>query len=251
MPMGTMYKAPAPVKIRKKKLPFASKRIDASQNKAIQNLQKKVRELDQDTEVKWKDTQIDGNVATPVTTCVLLNGVAQSAGASSAITRIGDKVQATSIQFRYNFLMDPDNLIGNIVRMIIFWDRQPNGATPLFSDVLDVTTITSAASNTVYAPYNLKNAPRFKILYDKMDVLNVQQDLTVVAGNVTAAIQVASHPRHGKIPLKRIVNYGLNTGGTITDISSNALFCLFLSDIGAASQPPVIVSGWRFLFKDA
>lgn len=235
-------------RFKKKKLPFAPKKIDADQNKAIANLQKKVKELDQDTEVKWKDTQIDGNVATPVTTCILLNGIAQG---TTALLRVGDKVQATSIQFRYNFLTDFDNLNANIVRMIIFWDRQPNGATPLFSDVLDVTTITSAASNTVYAPYNLKNAPRFKILYDKMDVLNVQQSFTEAAGTVTSAIAVASHPRHGKIPLKRIVNYGLGVAGTIADISANALYCLFLSDIGAASQPPVIVSGWRFLFKDA
>lgn len=239
-------------RFRKKPLPHASKKVDAEQNKRIEGIEKKIKTIDRDIEVKWKDIINDTFVMTPVSVCQLLNPLAQG---NSAITRIGDKVQSTSIQGRYAVFNDNDNLVPNIWRVIIFWDRGPKGAVPLVSDVLDLTTITSAAANTVYAPYNLKNVPRFKILYDLSGMLQVNQQLTTVLSGATttttAVLTQGSNIYHFKIPLKRIVNYGLANAGDITDISQNALYALYLSDIPSGSQPPAIVIGTRFLFKDA
>lgn len=248
MPMGQMYRAAAPRKKVIGKLPMPRTNVDAKQNVAIKNLQKKVRRINNEIEVKWKDTQVDVQAMTPVAVPVLLNPLVQG---DTSITRTADTIKATSIQMRGSVLLDADNLSGNICRVIIFWDRQPNGVAPVFSDVLDTTTITSATSNTIYAPYNLKNAPRFKILYDKAKAINVMQDLTTAAGTVVSAVPCTSSYWKAKIPLNRECNYGLGNAGTIADISSNALFVLLLSDIPAASQPPNFTGGFRFLFHDA
>lgn len=239
-------------RFKKKQLPHASKKVDAEQNKRIEGIEKKIKTIDRDIEVKWKDVMNDTFIMSPVSIVDLLNPLAQG---NTSITRLGDKVQATSIQGRYCVFNDNDNLVPNIWRVIIFWDRGPKGAAPIFSDILDTTTMTSAASNTVYAPYNLKNVPRFKILYDQSGIIQVNQQLTtVLAGattTTTAVLTQSSNVYHFKIPLKRIVNYGLGNAGTVADISQNGLFGLYLSDIPAASQPPAIVIGTRFLFKDA
>lgn len=247
MPMGQMQNVTAHNRFKKKPLPFVSKRIDAAQNKKIEYLEKKILQQKLEEEVKWKDTIQDPLAITPVTVCQLLNPLSQG---DTQITREGGKVQATSIQGRYIVTTDADNLQGNVCRIIIFWDSQANGTTPQFSDVLDTTTITSAAANTIYAPYNLNKVPRFKILYDKTLVLNPELDLTTAAGTVVSAVPRSSPMHKFKIPLKRIVNYGLGNAGDATDISTNSLWGLYLSDIPAASQPPSITIGTRFLFKD-
>lgn len=248
--MGTMYRAPVN-KYRSKPLPHASKKIDAEQNKKIINLEKKVRRINVGEESKWKDTLHNGLALTPAPISLsLLNGFVQGVADSN---RIANKVQAMSVQFKGAVLMDPDCLIGAICRIIIFWDHTPNGVAPAFSDVLDTTTVTSASANTVFAPYNLDNQPRFKILKDKMFTLNGQteQRVVVATGTTDQLIPAASHPVKFKIPLKRMCNYGLGNAGTIADISSGALYGMYLSTIPTGSQPPVLYAGIRFLYRDA
>lgn len=240
-------------KFQKKKMPHAAKKIDASQNSRIMSIEKKIKDMENDPELKWWDHQIELLAASPVTVPVNINPLLQG---TTSTTRLANRVQATSVQGRYTFIQDENSLAPYTGRVIVFWDKGPKGAACATTDLLDLTTITSANSNTVYAPYNLKNAPRFKILYDKSFTVNPivafsqENNASGTPNDIITFVPVQSHPYHFKIPLKRVVNYGLGNAGTIADISQNALYVVCLSDIAVGADPPQMTGGFRFIYKD-
>lgn len=197
-------------------------------------------------ELKWKDTLLSGVEMTsdPASTqLVLLNGLSQG---DTSITREGNNTTFTSLQFRAEVFSTITNLVATFYRIIIFRDNQPNGAGPLAGNLLDITTITPY----IYAPYNLKYAERFKVLYDYSGVINPQVELTVTAG-ATTEVMAVSHKLKFRKKLSTITNYGLGNAGTVADISKHSFYILLMSDqTDASGLGPSINAGIRMIFKD-
>lgn len=162
----------------------------------------------------------------------------------------GDKINSTSLWFNVFFNSDPDEVVPTPVRLIIFWDKQANLATPVITGdgsntvcLLDIGAGTTLAP-AIRAPPNVHQKQRFTIIYDQTrDLLptgTASGGTTYIPGGATF---------RGKLKLNRLVTYGPNVG-TIAGISSNALYALFLSDGGATTSAGVSGS-FRFNYKDA
>ena len=127
-----------------------------------------------------------------------LNDVAQG---TTAITRIGRKILMKSVLVQGLLATNT----GNSARVLIVYDRQPNGALPAATDVL--------TSNTIMAAQNLDNRDRFLILADIMPYDQVEN--------------ISNPSANSGFGYKRYIKCNLETiysgnAGTIADIMSGS-----------------------------
>lgn len=215
-----------------------NRKRDNSTRKKVINIDKRVKRIQSKEEIKFADVYQNGVSigTTPVLTA--LNLVASGTDDNN---RIGDSVHATSIQGRYDFISASAALAPTIIRMIVFWDRQPNGFAPTVSNVLDLSTI----SSSLYAPYHRSYQKRIKIIYDKVIVINPNIGGTT-SGTTDALVPMAIYKRF-KRKLNREVKYN-DVSATITTIQTNSLYLLQVSNNN--TNPPLVVAGYRFYYKD-
>jgi len=169
---------------------------------------------------------------TVITSSCLL--IAQGTGESQ---RIGRRITIRSIQWRYDLILPFTTSVSNhdIVRIIVYQDKQTNGATASISDVLETDQYQSY--------YNLANKNRFRILYDR----RITQNVAAAAGDgstndtISNAYQGTWNKRVN-IP----VEYS-GTGGALTDLRSNNIGIMLLSKNGGS----ILLSKMRIRFSDS
>jgi hypothetical protein len=159
---------------------------------------------------------------------------------TTAITRIGRKAVIKSLKLNYTVQLpmqtgESDPKHGDTVRMIVFIDKQANGATAAVTDILE-----SAAWKSYY---NLANSDRFQILLDKYHNLNY----------LTLAADQANNFDQGEVEKHYLRNFKLNmpvefssTTGAITEIRSNNIGILWISNHAEAH----VFMRWRLRFTD-
>lgn len=164
-----------------------------------------------------------------------INNIAQDTTES---TRIGRACTLTSFHMRWTvkvpYVNDaalPSN--GDSVRMIIYIDKQCNGATAAVTDILETADIHSFR--------NLANSNRFRVLSDKITLLNYTNITSEAPGTVTC------HAYSKEMTMNKTVNIPLEFNGitgALTEIRSNNVGILLISENGAASMGGIV--RWRF-----
>ncbi|QBX89313.1 capsid protein [Apis mellifera virus-15] len=224
--------------------------------KRIKNLEKKVTEIKNDEELKWVDTLVNSQPITPNGFLLLLNHVNQGnlAGGVAAVgARIGNVIDCTSLQYRLR-IQPSANSTNAVVRVIIFWDIQADQQSPTVAGssdslaLLDNTAAQVVSTNNfnVYSPYNYNMIEAYRVIYDKLFIINVDNPSAGVynsTGDSTSGLWIDT----GKIKLSRKTKYATTTG-TATDINTNALWMCILSD--STANEPVMRGCFRLYFKD-
>lgn len=85
----------------------------------------------------------------------LLNPCAQG---TTSVTRAGRRITMSSLDYRFQASLAATTAGSSPVRILIVYDKQPNGALAAVTDIVAV--------NTIDSPMNLNNARRFKVLVD-------------------------------------------------------------------------------------
>lgn len=173
-------------------------------------------------------------LATPTYTngWFLLNGVNQG---SAAINRLGRDVINKHLMVA-GYLQPIALTNSEVVRIMVFWDKECIGASPALTDVISGF---GSSGNYPYDPVSRDNDKRFIVLHDKLYSCN---NLMPAAGTSTV------YPFRFDIPLKyRKTNYYNVTGtGVIANIEQGALYILFISNNSGAE----CVFNWELAFKD-
>lgn len=146
----------------------------------------------------------------------------------------------------------PPTTPSRLLRCLVVYDKQPNGAVHNVTDVL--------LENTTQSHQNLDNKLRFDVLYDKI------KKVPLFAGPAVAGSAGVGSPLlwHFNVNLKnRKTTYKQATDGTgvIADITAGSLFMWFITDPSTTTIPtgtasaqgcPVIASTstYRLKFKD-
>jgi len=139
-------------------------------------------------------------------------------------TRIGNKICVTNFNFKGSVALNTKvSALAHRVRYIFGWDLQANGAQIVASDILKYYTATPAGE-LMNAFRNLDQVERFKIIKDKIVVLN---PLATNAGTITQHEVPFKCSWRGDMP----VHYS-STAGAITELRSANLFLLIFSDGG-------------------
>ncbi len=176
-------------------------------------------------ELKFHDVDLDDAiVATGGTITPSINLIAQGVTES---TRVGRKCVLRKVQWRYDIDLPAESDQGDvgqgdIVRVIMYIDKQANGATAAVTDILE--------SADYQAFRNLTNTGRFRILMDKTHSINRRVAATDGANTSTSPEVVT-----GTFTLFKTINLALEFSagtGAITEIRSNNLGVLLISREG-------------------
>lgn len=185
-------------------------------------------------ELKLIDTAAAGYVCDTTGTVTLMNGVAQG---TDFTNRIGRKYTNTSIQLEGS-IQPLDTTTGPTkCRVMVIYDKQPNGSLPAITDVL-----TASTSN---AFMNLNNRDRFIVIH--------QENVTIGGVSNVATQSFAQAPSVYNVSVfKKIKMETINdgTGAGIGDIQSGSIFLLTIGD-QAAGAGGSFVGALRVRFSDA
>lgn len=158
-------------------------------------------------EVKNIDTvPATGTFATATGTLTFLNGTTQGAAATN---RLGRQFKMVSLLVRGTIQMAPTTTGSSGFRLIVFYDKQVNGAAPTAAQLL--------ATDSIDGLMNLDNSRRFKILCDE------QRDCIGTAGP-----QALSFNIYRKMNLQTECNTG--STGNVGDIQTGSVYALTYSN---------------------
>ncbi len=179
-------------------------------------------------ELKFLDTQ---QVTTLITQSIItlkdsINKVAQN---TSETGRIGRNIVLKKIMFKGELNLQSQSGVDAVfdsndhVRLILYLDKQTNGAIAAVADILETTGVGSQNSFR-----NLANSKRFVILYDKKWELHANISEGVGATFQSAAVTV---------PVEFFMNVNLpiefdSTTGGISEMQSNNIGFIAVSEFG-------------------
>lgn len=151
----------------------------------------------------------------------LINGVAQG---TDYTDRIGRKITMKSIFSKFFLLPNSttNQVNGNIVRVMVFYDTQTNAAAPTVADVLQ-----TAAYD---APINLSNRDRFKVILDKYYTMGAA---VYTAGSLTSGAPFPAYCKKFKKCSLEVIFGG--TGATVGSIQSGGLFMLTIAAVDSVT----------------
>lgn len=166
-----------------------------------------------------------------------LNLIAQG---TTEKTRIGRKCVIKSINWHWNITLPPSTAAadaGDNVRVMLILDKQANGAVPVVLDILELEQ---------YQEFrNLANSGRFQVLYDRT------YPVLASAGSGRGSTDTLSYGEgHLVGTFYKKCNIPIEFSGVtgaITEIRSNNLIALFISESGKAT----FGSRMRLRFSDA
>ncbi len=179
-----------------------------------------IRSADQ-SEIKYIDaTTFAGQVLTTTMTTTYMSAVSQGTNASN---RVGIETVSLRVDYRLNFVVGDAT---NVIRFMVLYDSQPNGATFSQTDLFINNGVASQFPQWEYKE-------RFAILHDEFFSLDTYNPQVTKVGSV---------------PINRKTRYS-GSSNAITAARTGAIFVVFLSDSNAVPQPTV--SGdIRYWFRD-
>ncbi len=184
-------------------------------------------------ETKFKDVAITAD-STPVagtSVVTYLSGTTQAVGGDGNM-RLGNSLEAQSIQIRGNVTAAAGQVLGGIYRMIVFQATTDiDGVLPVVDDLLDTDDVNSLRL--------FEKMSTFRVLYDKRFVLNQ---------NDTALTMIKSHDKFLRFNRPIKITYA-DTGSTIADAIKNHLFLVRMTN-GIAAVQPVWTLKVRMTWKD-
>lgn len=179
-----------------------------------------------DTELKFHDVDIDDASISAAGTILNSGSVNLIAQGVTESTRIGRKCVIKSINWRYALQFNETDGVSDatdpdIVRVIMYLDRQANGATATVTGILEADNFQSFN--------NLANKSRFTILHDNM----VPMFTKAGGGNGTTS-DWAGNTKHFSFFKKCDIPLEFDsTAGAITELRSNNIGVLVLARQGA------------------
>lgn len=170
-------------------------------------------------EYKFFDTTWDES-GIAATGLIALDSVNEVAAGTGENQRIGRKITIRSIHVRWDVVLTAGttaNETDDNLRLIVYLDRQCNGATAAVTDILETAAYKSFN--------NLSNKNRFKILADKFtDINSMSGAYTGSTDNYGKAGKYRSMHMKCNIPVEFS-----STTGAITEIRSNNVGVLLIT----------------------
>lgn len=176
----------------------------------------------------------DKSVASAATTASTVNPLSLMGEGTGSGQRAGLKITGHKLKLRWYVQWAADVIYNNRgVRFIVVRDKNPDGAYPLVTDILE-----SAHENSLYN--NINEGKRFVVLYDTMCQPNVNS-ATAGAGN----FRYYSH----EINLRNTNIYFLDGNNTAASCGRNQIFAFWITNTNNANSPDVSLNS-RLYYTD-
>lgn len=181
------------------------------------------------------------------TTPILVTPIAQG---TEMYQRTGRKVKLRSIQLKGEVsLADPGSGAtapseAYPIRFAIVYDDQPNGTLPSVADMFQALDSSATTYNWPFAPINLNNRDRFKILKDWVFTLKPGSNAGTSASYADGFHGCKDLTFYKKIDFDMIFN---GSGSGIGTIQTGAIYVVAYQQVGA--QANGIVGTYRFITR--
>ena len=157
----------------------------------------------------------------------VLNLIQQGAGAWN---RVGRKVNLRSLRIRGEIYHTQTTMsvsgitLGQVVRCVIVWDKQPSSGTiPGWQDIFGFTAQDGTEGTSMYAPIRYDNMDRFSILRD----VTYDPQPGAKSGNPDVVTYCNTIDEYIRLGGRECVFSGQSNPMTIADISTGAIyFCI-------------------------
>lgn len=173
-------------------------------------------------ELKYQDDSF--NLTLVPATGSVLDSILAIAEGTAPYERVGRKITLRSFHIRYDALLPPSSVAtagtpnqADSLRVIVFLDKQCNGAVAAVTDLLAVTNIRSYR--------NITNTNRFRVLYDEVTDLNPQNMTFRSTDTLSSAVNVS---KIVNLKMNIPVEYSSITGVT-SGIRSNNIGILVIT----------------------
>jgi len=161
---------------------------------------------------------------------------------SSMFNRIGRKVSMKSVHIQGAFTTTGNtSTVPQFARLIVIYDKQPNGALPNYTDVITDQINNTGGDTKISGPrsgINLNNRDRFEMLIDRRWVLP-DCPPTQVAGRYTCTADMLHFEIFKKLKDREVHYKQDSSPGVIGDIATGSLVIITLGDLNAGSE------GWN------
>jgi len=187
---------------------------------------------------------------------LVLNRIQQG---TSFFNRIGRKITVRSVNISGNLELYhegdeekatepyPDAIT---VRMVLVYDRQPNGSLPAFNDIFASFGNTGAKATTSYtSPLDPTKSGRFRILRDKYFNLKPSFYKPEYVAGKSAVYASRQLKEYIKLPNLETVYQSTSDPPTIGDIASGALYLIFRASLHG--DPPPLPEGFYTSMSNA
>lgn len=174
--------------------------------------------------VEFKSNRTSGTV-TPSTTADV-RVLCTPAQGTDDNNRVGNSIKLKSMFMRASLMENGSATYPTATRNIILIDRQPNGALPAASDILE-------DSASYLSPLNDDNGSRFLVIFDKCYITNIAD------GQMRCLKKFKKLNFHMKFSA---------TSGAITSVSTNSLVMLTLSN--QSTNTPTFQYDIKFRYID-
>ena len=154
----------------------------------------------------------------------LLNGVAEGLGPTA---RIGQRIMMRKLEIRGSVEFDNTDLINNVVRIMIVYDKVPSGVQFTLLQLLEAQSVNSPRSRDFLKRLTVLSDRRMKL----MDVTNFE-------------VNIITHNKK----INKLVEYTANNNN-ITGIATGALYLFMSSNVTA--NPPELFFRSRVTFFDS
>lgn len=169
---------------------------------------------------------------------ILLNGVQEG---SSFYNRIGRRISMRSLHLKFTLAPSGNGAgVGETLRFMVIYDRQPNGAAPAISDLLLDYDNTGATGTTVKSGMNMNNSDRFVMLRDK--ILQIPNNGAAVALSAGQEAIMDQFEEKGdfnwfvKLRGSEVHYKATSNPAVIGDIATGALYFVTYSNIAVATS---------------
>lgn len=164
--------------------------------------------------------------------CKVLNLMKEGNGTEN---RVGKKINIKSVRIKgvANYNYTPEGVTGNInagiMRMVLVWDKQPNGVKPLYNKVFSRINQEGVETSEFLDNVNPSNTSRFSVLKDK--IFQANPTVMNTSGGTTNAVKL-NYMFDEYLTMNKDTIYD-KTAGTITiaNIATGALYLYYISNI--------------------
>ncbi len=157
-------------------------------------------------EVKYIETNV-ASAAITTTWDILNSSLNLIQQGTTRSTRIGGRVTCKKIQFRMTLDTDLIGTANDMIRVVVYLDKQCNGIAATGTQIMQV--------DNLYSFRNTDNSGRFKILFDETYTLNIQAYSLDGPRNFSNSKYIEAY-----IDCDETLEFDASTG-VITDLTSN------------------------------
>jgi len=170
---------------------------------------------------------------------------------SSYYQRVGRKINMTSVEIRGSIFSAGATPTAETARLMILYDKQPNGALPSNQDVLQTVQQSGAITTTVNSRRNLDKRDRFVCLWDHQVECPGQQS-GAASNDAPINTDQISTVIHKYIRLPNLVTqYQADSSpAVIGDIATGSLFLLTFGENPSGDTSHQLSATIRLRYKD-